>query len=127
MEKRRLFIYWIATIVLALGMLSGGVAQLLRAKGTVDGFAHLGYPSYLLSILGTWKVLGVIVLLLPKFTLVKEWAYAGFFFAMSGAAISHIVSGDLIQNAIAPFVFLILIVISWYCRPTNRRIAITNL
>ncbi len=94
MKKGSKIIYWIATIWLALGMLSGGIFQLLQMKDAVGGIIHLGYPAYFVSILGVWKILGVIALLVPGFPVVKEWAYAGFFFAMSGAVISHTISGD---------------------------------
>lgn len=122
MEKRNKIIYWIATILLALGMLSGGLAQLFRVKQNVEGMIHLGYPLYFMSILGVWKLLGVIAILIPKFMLLKEWAYAGFFFAMSGATISHIVSGDKFTEFIAPVIFLILTIVSWHFRPVNRKI-----
>jgi hypothetical protein len=71
-------------------MLSTGTLQLCKVKAEravappgVYGITHLGYPIYLLTILGIWKLLGVAGLLIPKFPLLKEWAYAGFFFAMS--------------------------------------------
>ena len=89
--------YWIATLWLALGMVATGVVQLSKGKGGqggLDMIAHLGYPAYLLAILGVWKILGVVALLIPKFPLLKEWAYAGFFFVMSGAIFSHIAVGD---------------------------------
>jgi uncharacterized membrane protein YphA (DoxX/SURF4 family) len=94
-------VYWIATIWLALGMVSTGIVQLLKAKegqGGVDMITHLGYPVYLLTILGIWKVLGVIAILIPKFPLLKEWAYAGFFFVMTGAIFSHLVVNDPVRN-----------------------------
>lgn len=94
MTKRNKIIYWVATIWLALGMLAGGVQQLLQIGSYVEIITQLGYPLYFLSILGAWKILGVIAILVPKFPLVKEWAYAGFFFAMSGAAISHLTVGS---------------------------------
>ena len=94
MSKSAKIIYWISTIWLALGMSSTGIVQLFRVKEEVESMEHLGYPAYFLTILGIWKILGVIALLIPKFPLLKEWAYAGFFFAMSGAAISHIILGD---------------------------------
>ncbi|MCC9072955.1 DoxX family protein [Flavobacterium sp. F-65] len=122
MKKTNVIIYWVSTILLSIGMFSGGIAQLLKAKETVDGIVHLGYPIYFTSIIGTWKVLGVIVLLIPKFALMKEWAYAGFFFAMSGAVFSHVASGDAILNYLAPFVFALLTVVSWYFRPVDRKI-----
>ena len=122
MKKRNQIIYWISTIWLALGMLASGVQQLLHTKGFVDIVIPLGYPLYFLTILGVWKILGVIAILLPKFTLLKEWAYAGFFFAMSGAVISHIASGESLSAIIPSLVLLIMTVLSWYFRPANRKI-----
>ena len=122
--KGRTVTYWIITSLLVLGMLSGGVSQLLRLKANTDGIIHLGYPVYMLTILGTWKIAGVLVLLLPGFTLLKEWAYAGFFFLMTGAVISHLVSGDGFSGVIFQVIFVILIVLSWYLRPQHRRIGI---
>jgi VIT1/CCC1 family predicted Fe2+/Mn2+ transporter len=107
---------------LVMGMLSGAIAQLLHLKLNVDGIIRLGYPEYVLNILGTWKILGVVVLLLPGYTLLKEWAYAGFFFLMTGAVISHFVSGDPFSGVIWQMIFVILIVLSWAFRPANRRI-----
>jgi hypothetical protein len=128
MTKRNKMIYWISTIWLALGMLSTGAVQLFKGKtgaGGVDSITHLGYPVYILTILGVGKILGVVALLIPKFPLLKEWAYAGFFFAMSGAALSHIASGSL--NEIFPsLLLLILTVISWYFRPADRKIISVN-
>ena len=86
----------------------------------------LGYPLYLLSIIGTWKILGVIVILLPKFLLVKEWAYAGFFFVMSGAFISHLAAGQGFSEAVPSLILLIVIVLSYFLRPTNRKLVITK-
>jgi uncharacterized membrane protein YphA (DoxX/SURF4 family) len=82
-------IYWIFTLWLALGMISTGTGQLFKMKtgtGGLDFVSHLGYPVYLMTLLGVWKILGVVAILIPKFPLLKEWAYAGFFFAMTGAA-----------------------------------------
>ena len=101
MSKRKKIIYWIATLWLALGMVSTGIVQLLRLKsgaGGADSMAHLGYPDYLLPLLGAWKILGVTALLIPRFPLLKEWAYAGFFFTLTGAIVSHAVSGDAISE-----------------------------
>ena len=123
--KGRTIAYWIFTSLLVLGMLSGAIAQLLRLKANTDGIIHLGYPVYVLTILGTWKLAGALVLLLPGFTLLKEWAYAGFFFLMTGAVISHLVSGDGFTGVIFQIIFVILIVLSWYLRPVNRRIVIS--
>ena len=129
MTTRNKIIYWIATIWLALGMLATGTLQLLRAKAEgavappgVEGITHLGYPIYFLTILGVWKVLGVVALLTPKFPLLKEWAYAGFFFAMSGALFSHIAVGDSVDEIIPSLLLLVLTVVSWYFRPADRKI-----
>ena len=133
MTKSNKIIYWISTIWLALGMLSTGTLQLfkMKAEGTVAppgvyGITHLGYPIYFLTILGVWKILGVVVLLIPKFPLLKEWAYAGFFFAMSGAVFSHIASGDSVNEILPSLLLLILTVVSWYFRPADRKIISVN-
>ncbi|MES1215840.1 MAG: DoxX family protein [Bacteroidota bacterium] len=125
MSKRNKIIYWIATIWLALGMVSTALVQLFKAKngqGGVDSVTHLGYPVYLLTMLGAWKILGVIAVLVPKFTLLKEWAYAGFFFVMSGAIFSHIALHDTIKEIFPALLLLILTAVSWYFRPANRKI-----
>jgi hypothetical protein len=127
--KRNKIIYWIATIWLALGMISTGMVQLLKAKagaGGADSVAHLGYPGYFLTILGVWKVLGVIAVLIPKFPVVKEWAYAGFFFAMSGAIFSHVASGNPVTEIFPALLLLVLAIISWYFRPAERKVTSGN-
>ena len=125
MKKRNKIIYWIATIWLALGMVSTAFVQLLKMKdgqGGADSIAHLDYPIYLLTILGVLKVLGVIAVLIPKMPLLKEWAYAGFFFVMSGAIFSHIAVGDAVSKILPSLLLLILTVMSWYLRPVDRKI-----
>jgi hypothetical protein len=122
MKKRDKIIYWIATVWLALGMVSTGIVQLIKMKEEVDMMTHLGYPIYFLTILGTWKMLGVVAVLIPKFPLLKEWAYAGFFFAMSGAIFSHIASGDGAKDFFGPGLLLVLTVVSWYFRPADRKV-----
>jgi hypothetical protein len=126
MTKRNKIIYWIATLWLALGMVSTGMVQLLRIKEEVDLFLDLGYPVYFLTLLGIWKLLGTIAVLLPKFPLLKEWAYAGFFFSMSGAIFSHLAVGNAIVDILPPLLLLVLTVLSWYFRPTNRKITQVN-
>ena len=127
MKKRNNIIYWIATIWLALGMVSTGIVQLLKTKTEVDLMTHLGYPVYFLTIIGIWKMLGVVTVLIPKFPLLKEWAYAGFFFVMSGAIISHLVRGDDAKEFFGPILLIILTVVSWYFRPGDRKIISTDL
>jgi uncharacterized membrane protein YphA (DoxX/SURF4 family) len=129
MTKKNKIIYWVATIWLALGMVSTATVQLLKMKegqGGVDSIIHLGYPVYFLTIIGVWKFLGVITVLIPKFTLLKEWAYAGFFFVTSGAAFSHIASGHPAIEIFPSLLLLILTVVSWYFRPADRKINSVN-
>jgi len=130
---RNKIIYWIATLWLSTGMVATGIVQLskMRAPGAVsppgvEGIQHLGYPVYFLTILGVWKILGVIALLIPGFPLLKEWAYAGFFFIMSGAIFSHIAVGDATKEIFPSLLLLALTVISWYFRPLSRRLALVN-
>ena len=122
MTKRNKIIYWVATLWLALGMVSTGGVQLFKVKEEAEMFTHLGYPDYLLTMLGLWKMLGVVVILIPKFRLLKEWAYAGFFFAMSGAVISHVAIGDGPQELFGPILLMVLTVVSWYFRPADRKL-----
>ncbi|MGE9313570.1 DoxX family protein [Niabella sp. CJ426] len=124
MSKRNKIIYWIATIWLALGMLSTGIVQLIQLKEETEMMNRLGYPSYLLSIIGVWKILGVVAVLVPKFPLLKEWAYAGFFFVMSGAILSHFAIGDGAKEFFGPVLLLLLTFVSWYFRPVNRKIVL---
>lgn len=122
MNKRNNIIYWIATIWLSLGMLSAGIVQLIRMDAEVEMMTHLGYPTYLLTILGASKIFGVVVILIPKYLLLKEWVYAGYFFTMSGAVISHIVLGDSFGEIYPSLLLLILTVVSWYFRPADRKL-----
>jgi uncharacterized membrane protein YphA (DoxX/SURF4 family) len=126
MTKRNKIIYWISTIWLALGMLSTGIVQLLKTEEEVDMMTRLGYPIYFLTIIGVWKILGVVAVLIPKFPLLKEWAYAGFFIAMSGAIFSHLVSGDEAKEIFGPTLLLILTMVSWYFRPADRKLILVN-
>jgi uncharacterized membrane protein YphA (DoxX/SURF4 family) len=127
MSKTKLITYWVATALLSFGMLGSGMAQIFHAEDMVNLVAPLGYPVYFLTIIGVWKVLGVIAILMPGFTLLKEWAYAGLFFVMTGAFISHLASGhDSIPELIGPFMQTIFIILSWYCRPANRKMVAVN-
>lgn len=118
--------YWISTLWLALGMTSTGIVQLLKVKEEVDLFTRLGYPLYFLTMLGIWKILGVIAVLIPKFPLLKEWAYAGFFFAMSGAVLSHLARASSAIEYFGPILLLVLTGTSWYFRPADRRVSSVN-
>ena len=124
MSKRNKIIYWIATLWLSLGMLSTGIVQLLQVKagnGGLDSVQHLGYPAYIVTLLGVCKILGVIVVLVPKFPVLKEWAYAGFFFMMTVAIFSHVVAGDTLPGSLPALLLLVLTVVSWYFRSDTRK------
>ncbi len=129
MSKRNKIIYWIATVWLSLGMLATGIQQLLKLQleGAVSppgvyGIELLCYPVYFLTLLGIWKILGVIVLLSPKFPLLKEWAYAGFFFLTTSAIFSHLASGNPVKEIFPSLLLLVLTIVSWYYRPANRKL-----
>ena len=129
MKTRDKIIYWVATLWLALGMVSTGMVQLLRveAEGAVAppgvyGIKYLGYPIYFLTIIGVWKMLGVIAVLVPKAPLLKEWAYAGFFFLMSGALFSHMAMRDPVSEFLPGLLLLTLTIVSWYFRPASRKL-----
>ncbi len=125
-QKRNKIIYWIFTLWMSLGMISTAIVQLLKNKDELANFTNLGYPAYLMTIIGVWKILGVIVVLIPKTPLLKEWAYAGFFFLMSGAVISHLIVGDSAGKTFPPVLLLALVIISWYFRPADRKISSAN-
>jgi hypothetical protein len=129
MTKRNKIIYWVSTLWLALGMVSTALVQLFNGKegaGGADSIVHLGYPLYLLGMLGVLKILGTIAVLVPKFPLAKEWAYAGFFFMMTGALFSHFMAGDPGKEFFGPGLLLVLTLVSWYFRPAERKMAIIH-
>jgi uncharacterized membrane protein YphA (DoxX/SURF4 family) len=126
-SKARSIAYWIMTILVALPLGSGGIAQLAQMKENVDGFTHvLGYPAYFVTVLGVWKVLGVIAILVPRFPRIKEWAYAGIFFDLTGAAASWAAIGGSGEafHIIAPLIITGFLVASWALRPESRRIGV---
>ena len=92
--KSKVIGYWLTTAFLLFNVLAGAIAELVQRKDNVEGMILLGYPLYFMLILGVWKVLGTMAVLVPGFPRLKEWAYAGIFFNMTGAAISHAVSGS---------------------------------
>lgn len=125
-KKNKSSAYWAVTGFLSFGMLLGGSGQLYRASFNVEGIVHLGFPVYVLTIIGLWKILAVVAILIPKHLLLKEWAYAGLFFLLSGGVVSHFASGDSIVAALPVFMFMCLTVISWYLRPADRRLIPLN-
>jgi hypothetical protein len=122
-EKVIKIVYWIATLWLALGMVSTGIVQLIQYQPEVAKMEALGYQSYLLPLLAVCKFLALIAIFVPRFPLVKEWAYAGLFFMMTGAIYSHIAHGDPATEIFGPGLLLVLTVVSWYLRPAERKIA----
>jgi hypothetical protein len=126
MKKANKIIYWIATAWLALGMLSTGIVQLIQHEPEVTRMEALGYQAYLLPLLGVCKVLALVAIFIPRYPLIKEWAYAGLFFMMMGAVYSHIAQGDPASDIFGPGLLLVLTVVSWYFRPAERKIAFAN-
>jgi len=114
--------YWICTVLIGLSFLSSGAAHLLRVPQVVEGITHLGYPAYFVTILGIWKVLGGGAVLFPGFALLKEWAYAGMIFDLTGAAASHAAVGGDVRHILTPLVLAVLVVGSWALRPEGRKL-----
>jgi hypothetical protein len=112
--------YWITTGLVALAFAFGGVADLARFPDVIAGMAHLGYPAYFAGLLGLWKVLGAGAILAPGTARLKEWAYAGMFFDLTGAAYSHASSGDPAGKILTPLVLLGLVAASWALRSDAR-------
>jgi uncharacterized membrane protein YphA (DoxX/SURF4 family) len=121
--KIRKFGYWGLTALVALAFGAGGVVDLLHGPAVMAGMTHLGYPVYVATLLGVWKVLGAVAVLVPGFPRVKEWAYAGMFFDLTGAAFSHASSGDAASFVLTPIVLLALVIGSYLLRPEQRRLA----
>jgi hypothetical protein len=124
MSKRDKIIYWIATAWLSLGMVSTGIVQIIGNSGQMEPYVKLGYPLYFIHMLGISKLLGVIVVLLPKFPRLKEWAYAGFLFMMLGALYSHLTMGSPASDLFGPSLLVVLTGTSWYFRPADRKMAV---
>ena len=106
-----------------IGLFLGGLADLAGAPQVVDGLTHMGYPAFMATILGFWKVCGVLTIVLPGLARLKEWAYAGFFFVLTGAITSHIVAEQSVANAVPAMVLLTLVLLSYFLRPEERKLA----
>ena len=120
--KARVIGYWVCTVLVGLAFLSGGIVDVLHLPQALEGMTHLGYPPYFMTILGVWKVLGALAILLPRLPLLKEWAYAGMIFDLTGASASHIAVGDDVGHIVTPLVLVALTVGSWALRPEGRRL-----
>ena len=112
--------YWSSTALVALAFGVGGIADLAHPASMVEIMKHLGYPAYFMSILGTWKILGAIAVLVPASPRLKEWAYAGMVFDLSGASLSHAISGDAVANIATPLFLLAIVATSWALRSGDR-------
>ena len=113
--------YWVTTFIIAFELAAGGVWDTLLIPYVHDLVVdHLGYPAYFLVIIGVWKIPGAVVLLIPRYPRLKEWAYAGAFFTYMGATASHVAVGD-VAFALGPAIFGIITLISWALRPATRR------
>ena len=117
--------YWVTTALVVFVFLAGGVFDLMRPPQLVETMQHLGYATYVAVILGAWKVAGAAVLVAPRLPLLKEWAYAGMVFDLTGAALSHRAVGDPAAAVATPLVILALVAASWFLRPSSRRLADT--
>ena len=116
----RAVVYWATTAFVVFNTFSGALAELARLTPNVEGMQALGYPIYMMTILGAWKVLGSIVLVAPRLERLKEWAYAGMFFNMTGAAVSHFVVRDEAWHVWYTAGLAIVILVSWALRPESR-------
>jgi hypothetical protein len=114
--------YWLATAVVAGELGLGGVWDIARIPFVRDLAVHLGYPSYFLVLLGSWKVLGAVALLMPRRALLKEWAYAGAFFIYTGAIVSHLTRGYDRGEVGLLAALTAATVLSWALRPASRRL-----
>ena len=119
---KRITGYWLATALFCLSMAVGGTMNLLRAEVQRESIAALGYPEYLMTILGVAKSLGVGALLIPGFPLLKEWAYAGFTFDLLGASASHAFVRDPPMETALPLIILGIAAASYLLRPASRRL-----
>jgi hypothetical protein len=126
-EKIKNIAYWTATILGPTSFVIGGTLSLTQSDQVVGALSHLGYPAYFGLILGVWKLLGAIVLTVPGLPRLKEWAYAGFVFDLTAAAISHASVGDKTGDIAAPLVYLALVLASWALRPASRKLAATTI
>jgi uncharacterized membrane protein YphA (DoxX/SURF4 family) len=115
--------YWAATGIVALLFAFGGAMDVAHPPDVAAGLAHLGYPLYFATLLGIWKLLGAIAIVVPGFGRVKEWAYAGMFFDLTGASVSHAASGDDVGHVLTPLVILGVVIASYLLRPESRRLA----
>ncbi len=112
--------YWIATGLTAFVFLFSGAVDVARPSSVIEVMATLGYPGYMAVILGVWKILGGVVVVIPGFPRLKEWAYAGMVFDLTGASASHAACGHPAGDIATPLVILGIVMASWALRPEGR-------
>jgi hypothetical protein len=117
----RTAIYWITTGLFAAAAAMAAYTYLAASPQAVEGFTHVGYPQQLRVILGIAKLLGMIALVVPGFPKLKEWAYAGFTFALTSAVVAHYLAKDG-PKVFGPVILLILLAVSYVTRPADRRL-----
>jgi uncharacterized membrane protein YphA (DoxX/SURF4 family) len=120
--RARQVIYWAATVLTVLSFSVPGLGNIIRAPHIAQDMAHLGYPTYFLAILGTWKILGAIVVVAPRLPRLKEWAYAGMIFDLTGATASRAAVGDGAAMVVVPLMIAGVVLASWSLRPPARRL-----
>jgi len=121
-ERTRAIVYWVATALLVFELVLGGIWDVLRVPHVRVVIERLGYPLYFLVILGVWKLLGAVALVIPRFPRLKEWAYAGAVFNLTGALVSHVASGDIEPGPMSYLVVMVgITATSWSLRPPSRR------
>ena len=118
--KAKLALYWIPTALVCLAMIADGLANLLHLEAAERGLLALGYPAYFGTLIGAWKILGGVALLAPGRPRLKEWAYAGIVFDLTGALFSHLAAGDPAVKCLGATVYLALTITSWAMRPPSR-------
>jgi hypothetical protein len=118
--------YWVSTMYIVLTSLWAGVTDILHAPPLFDEVLRLGYPPHFSTLLGVWKVLGAVALAVPRYPLLKEWAYAGMFIDFSGAMVAYASVGDCVASYIGPVLSMSALIASWYLRPRSRRLAGTS-
>ena len=116
----RVFGYWTCTIIVAFIFVSSGICYVIGLPDVVGGVLHLGYPRYFVTLLGMWKVAGGVAIMLPRFPRLKEWAYAGVIFDLTGAAFSSTAIGNAWWHIVAPLSVAVLVTASWALRPRDR-------
>jgi len=115
--------YALTTALTVVAFAGSGIANLLHVTHVAEDMGHLGYPSYFMTILGAWKVLGAIGISAPGLARAKEWAYAGMIFDVTGAAASRAAASDGAMMVVVPLVIGVIVAMSWATRPASRRLA----